>query len=139
MDHMTKPEGNIIIHPDTNVWPHEMRTAKAFASRGHDVFFPEVDDNDYHNSPDAVIFDLIWEMKSPRSPKMSKVLKVVREAVHQSPNVIYDSQRIKNLTDAQVERELRRIAPMLKALKNLIFVNRKRRITVIKQTQKFDI
>lgn len=54
-------------------------------------------------------------------------------------NVIYDSQRIKNLTDAQIERELRRIAPMLKALRNLLFVDRKRRIIVIKQTQRFDI
>lgn len=136
---MPKTEGNIIIHPGVNVWPHKMRTAKAFASRGHDVFFPEVDDNDYHNSADALIFGLVWEMKSPRSPKMSKVLKVVREAVHQSPNVIYDSQRVKNLTDIQIERELRRIAPMLKALKNLLFVNRKRHIIVIKQSQSFDI
>lgn len=116
-----------------------MRTAKAIASRGHDVFFPEVDDNDYHSSPDVVVFGMVWEMKSPRSPKKAKVLKVVREAIHQSPNVIYDSQRVKNLTDGQIEQELRRIAPMLKALKNLLFVGKKRQIVVVKQTQPFDI
>lgn len=136
---MANPSGNIIIHPGTNVWPHEMRTAKAFASRGYDVFFPAVDNNDYHSSPDAIIFNLVWEMKSPRSPKMSKILKVVREAVHQSPNVIYDSQRIKNLTDTQIEHELRRVAPMLKALNNLLFMDRRRHIVIIKQAQKFDI
>ena len=136
---MSQQMGNIIVSPGTNVWPHELRTAKAFASRGHDVYFPEIDNNDYHNSPDAVIFGLTWEMKSPRSPNTAKILKVVREALHQSTNVIYDSQRIKNLTDLQIERELRRIAPMLKALKNLLFVNRKRDLVVIKQSQRFDI
>ena len=69
---------------------------------------------------------------------MAKVLKVIRDALHQAPNVIYDSQRIQKISDAQIERELRRISPMLPAMKNLLFVNRKRQIIVIKQTQQID-
>lgn len=136
---MKRLEGNIVIQSGANVWPHELRTAEAFAIRGHDVVFPKKSNDDYRNSPDTNIFGLVWEIKSPRSPKPDKVLKIVREAIHQSPNVIYDSQRIKNLTDIQIEHELRKISPALKALKNLLFVNRKRNIIVVKQTDRFDI
>lgn len=136
---MKRSEGNIVIQSGANVWPHELRTAEAFAIRGHDALFPKKNNDDYRNSPDVNIFGLVWEIKSPRSPKPDKVLKIVREAIHQSPNVIYDSQRIKNLTDIQIEHELRKISPALKALRNLLFVNRKRHIIVVKQTDKFDI
>lgn len=132
-------EGKIIIDPQANAWAHELKTAKVLTLRGHDVFFPAESNEDYMKSPDIVFLGMPWEIKAPRSPQIAKVLKVVREALHQAPNVIYDSQRVKNLPDAQIERELRRIAPMLPAMKNLIFVNRKRETIVIKQSGHLDI
>lgn len=131
-------EGRIIIEPGANAWVHELKTARAFTARGCDVVFLAEDNEEYRTSPDVIIHGIQWEIKAPRSPKMAKVLKVIRDALHQAPNVIYDSQRIQKISDAQIERELRRISPMLPAMKNLLFVNRKRQIIVIKQTQQID-
>ena len=72
-------------------------------------------------------------------PKSTPPLARCQGGAHCPPNVFYDSQRVKNLTDAQIEHELRRIAPMLKALKNLLFVGKKRQVVVVKQTHPFDI
>ena len=47
-------------------------------------------------------------MKSPKSDKMAMVQKNMRRALHQSPNVIFDSRRMKRLLDAAIEREVRK-------------------------------
>ena len=132
-------DGKIVIDSKANAWAHELKTAKVLASKGHDVFFPAESTEEHMKSPDIIFLGIPWEIKAPRSPQIAKVLKVVREALHQAPNVIYDSQRVKSLSDAQIERELRRIAPMLPAMKNLIFVNRRKEAVVIKQSGRLDI
>lgn len=60
------------------------------------------------------------------------VQKMLRKALHQSCRIVYDSQRVKNLTDAQIERELRKQVNEFKSIKRVIFVDKKRSVIDIK-------
>ncbi len=122
----------IIIKSGIDVWEHERRTAQALANAGFTVSFLKRNNEEHVRTPDVIIDGVLWEMKSPISSRLTKIQKTLRQAIHQSPNVIYDSQRIKNLNDNQIQRELEKWAGQFKAMKRLIFVNKKREIIVIK-------
>lgn len=121
---MTKPKGEIIIQSGINVWPHELKTAKALASAGYIVEFVKKSENDYEKTPDVLINDTLWEMKAPKSSKLHMVEQNLRRALKQSGNVVFDSRRMKGLPDAAIERELRKWGGQLSSLQHLLFVNR---------------
>ncbi len=129
---MTKNAGEIIIKPDIDVWEHELKTAQALANAGFVVSFVRRSDDEFVRTPDVMIDGVLWEMKSPISNRLPKIQKTLRQAIHQSPNVIYDSQRIKDLNDNQIRKELEKWAGQFKALKRLVFVNKKREVIVVK-------
>lgn len=129
---MTKFSGEIIVKPGIDVWPHEMRTAQALANAGYKVTFLKRNPDEYKRTADIQIDETLWEMKSPKSNKLAKIERTLRDAIHQSPYVVYDSQRIKSLNDNQIMRELRKWANDLKSLKGLLFVNKKRDVISIK-------
>ena len=60
------------------------------------------------------------------------VQKTLRKALHKTSRIVYDSQRVKNLTDVQIERELRKQANEFKSIKRVIFVDKKRNVIDIK-------
>lgn len=123
--------GNIIISPGAEVWDHELKTARALVMSGDDVLFLKRSTFEYTPSADIEYKGLTWEIKSQRSSKPEKVVKTVREALHQSPNVIFDSQRVKNLSDKQIEAKLIEASAKLSSLKHLIFINKRREIITI--------
>ncbi len=129
---MNKRCGEIIIAPDIDVWPHELKTAQALASAGYKVEFLKRKMDKHERSADISIDGVIWEMKSPKSNKLKRVERTLRDALHQSPYVIFDSQRVKSLNDGQIQRELKRWAIELKSMKGLIFVTKKRSVFVMK-------
>lgn len=129
---MSDKTGEIIIKSGIDVWEHERRTAQALANAGYAVSFIKRSNEEYVRTPDVVIDGALWEMKSPISNRLPKIQKTLRQAIHQSPNVIYDSQRIKNLNDNQIKKELEKWAAQFKAMKRLLFVNKKREVIVIK-------
>lgn len=129
---MSDKTGEIIIKSGIDVWEHERRTAQALANAGYTVSFIKRSDEEYVRTPDVIIDGVLWEMKSPKSDRLPKIQKTLRQAIHQSPNVIYDSQRIKNLNDNQIQKELEKWAVQFKAMKRLLFVNKKREVIVIK-------
>ena len=116
--------GNITIPADVDVWPHELRTAKALARAGHDVRFVRKSDEPHVRTADLLMDGLTWEMKAPKSGKLDAVQRNLRRALGQSPNVVFDSRRMKSLPDAAVERELRKWGGELRSLRRLLFVNR---------------
>lgn len=124
--------GNILIRKGAEPWPHERYTAEALCAQGYDVEFLPVRHGERQSSADVRMDGCEWEMKSPISGRLSNVQKTLRKAAHQSCFVIYDSQRVKNLTDFQIERELRKQAALLRSLKRVIFVTRKRDVIDIK-------
>lgn len=124
--------GDIIIRSGAKPWPHELRTAEALAAHGLTVSFLAIKDGEHRSSADVEIDGVEWEMKSPVSGSLSNVQKTLRKAAHQSSCVIYDSQRVKNLTDKQIERELRKQAQAFRSLKHVMFVTKKRDLLDIK-------
>lgn len=62
---MSKPLGKIIIQPDLNIWPHEMRTAEALAKAGYVVEFVRKSEIDYEKTADTRINGEKWEIEAP--------------------------------------------------------------------------
>ena len=129
---MKKKQGQIIIQSGVNVWPHELKTAQALAEAGYVVEFILKSNEPYAHSADVLINGTIWEMKAPKSDKLKMVEQNLRRALKQSPNVIFDSCRMKGIPDEAIERELRKYARELQRLRKLVFVNRKRKPIDIK-------
>lgn len=124
--------GRVIVPAGVNVWPHELKTAEALARAGYVVEFIPRSDVEHEKTPDVLIDGVAWEMKAPKSDNIHKVEKTLRHAIRQSPNVIYDSQRTRQLRDAQVKRELEKWAKAFPALKRLVFIDKTRQLDFIK-------
>lgn len=124
--------GEITIAPDIDVWPHELKTAQALASAGYKVEFLKRKMGKHERSADVSIDGVIWEMKSPKSNRLKRIERTLRDALHQSPYVIFDSQRTKSLNDDQILRELKKWAIELRSMKGLIFITKKRNVIVMK-------
>ena len=128
----TIQHGEIVIRNGVKPWPHEIRTAEALAAHGCTVIFLRRIEGDHRNSADVEIDGREWEIKSPISSSLSNVQKTLRKGAHQSCCIIYDSQRVKNLTDFQIERELRKQAKDFRSLRRVLFVNKRREVIDIK-------
>lgn len=132
ISYMNERCGEIIIKDGTQVWDHELRTGKALSAAGYSITFLPKNNASCESSPDILLNGLVWEMKSPLSDQAKRIQRTLRRALHQSENIIFDSQRIKKLSDAQVLRELRKWVPQMNHLKHLIYVDKRRNVTVIK-------
>ena len=124
--------GKIIIEPESNVWPHELKTAEALAAAGYTVRFLRRNERRYARSADCLINDIEWEMKAPQIKQANRVQKVLRKALHQARAIIFDSERIGLVPDPIIERELRKWARELQSMKYLIFIDKNRNVIVIK-------
>ncbi|WP_165054466.1 hypothetical protein [Adlercreutzia sp. ZJ305] len=125
-------KGKIIIAAGSNVWQHEMDTARALAGAGRTVEFVRRSEEKRTTSADVLMDGELWEMKAPKSDKARRVIRTLRDALHQSRNVIFDSRRMSKVPDAQIEHELRKGARELRSLRHLVFVNRKGKVIDIK-------
>ncbi|WP_428378263.1 hypothetical protein [Olsenella sp. Marseille-QA0557] len=127
-----KDKGKIIIEPGVNVWPHELKTAEALAMAGYTVEFVRRSEQKRMHSADVLIDNELWEFKAPTSDKVSAVDKNVRKALHQAKHVVFDSRRMKKVSDIQIEHELRKSAQVLRSMRHLVFVNRHAEVIDIK-------
>lgn len=127
-----KERGKIIIAADLNVWPHEYETAKALAKSGLTVEFVRRSEEYRTTSADVIIDGECWEIKAPISNKASAIDKNIRKALHQSKFVIFDSHRMKHVSDSVIERELRKSAGILRSMRHLLFADRHRSVIDIK-------
>ena len=127
-----KEKGEVIIPPDVNVWPHELRTAKALAAEGYTVRFIRKSERFRENSADVLIDGILWEMKAPKSSRLCRVQENLRHALHQSRYVVFDSRRMKKIPDVAIEREIRKWAKELKRLKALKYVDKHGQVFDIK-------
>lgn len=121
---MKKITGNITVPADCDVWPHEMRTARALAAAGHDVRFVRKSELPHARTADLIMDGNVWEMKAPKSSNIGTVQRNLRRGLGQSRSIIFDSRRMKGVPDAAIERELRKWAHELRTLDHLIMVNR---------------
>lgn len=123
---MRSTVGSITIPAGCDIWPHEMKTARALAEAGYDVAFVRCVSGDKVKTPDVQMDGVLWEMKCPETNQLKSLQRVLRRASQQSPNVLIDSARMKGVGDQAVERELRRLKPLVRAVRRLILVNKER-------------
>lgn len=88
----TRKNGRIIIPANRKPWPHELRTARMLAVAGYCVEF--LSEKNLH-TPDILLNDVEYEIKSPETGKTSSLEQSIRTALKQCPNVIIDSSRMK--------------------------------------------
>ena len=127
----TRKEGRIVIPGGTDVWPHELATARALAAAGRTVEFLPRREGDRVRSADVLMGGVVWEMKAPESSRVASLQRVLRRAGAQSHSVIVDTARMRGVADAEAERELRRLLPLVASVRRLVLVNKRREVVDI--------
>lgn len=121
---MSKQQGKIIIAPDLNVWPHELKTAEALARAGYTVEFIRRSEEQRAKSADVLINGIIWEMKAPRADNLKAIERNLKRARWQSENIIFDCRRMKKLPEKAIEREVEKQAFTIARINRLILITK---------------
>lgn len=128
---MAKKRGQIIIEYGANPKPHEVRTAQSLAAAGYTITLVAKSEIDGIKTADAIIDGAPWEMKAPTSNSKKAIQKNMHKALKQSRNIIIDSRRM-DIPGFVIEREVRSLAPKLKSLQRLLFVDKLGEVLEIK-------
>ena len=115
-------KGEVRLPAGVAIWRHELASAKALAEAGYRIEFLEVASSQRAKSPDVVMNSSKWEMKSPRADKLSAVERNLKRALKQSPNIIFDSHRMKKLHDKTIQNFLAQKLREQKQIKRLIII-----------------
>lgn len=119
-------KGKIVIPATANVWKHELITAQILAQNGYDVTFLPIEAGFSGKSPDVLMMGLKWEIKSPKTSKLSALERNLKKATKQSGNIIIDSRRLDGLHDTTIQKFLVQKFKQQKTIKRLLFINKKR-------------
>jgi len=120
--------GSIIIPAGLDVWDHELRTAQVFARYRYVVEFLVTDQGQRMKSANVLIDGIEYEIKSPKTDKLSAVERNLKRASKQSSNIIIDSRRMSKIHDTTIQNFLLQKLKQQKAIKRLLLVNRKHQI-----------
>jgi len=71
MSNASRHKGEIGIPAGINVWQHELSTADALAKAGYIVEFLATKDIKSTKSPDVLMNGEEWELKAPKTDKLS--------------------------------------------------------------------
>ena len=123
-----KSQGRIIIPGGVNVWPHELRSARALVAVGYVVEFVQVSRIDGVCTADVIINGQKWEMKAPISGQLASVERNLRRGSKQAENIVFDSRRMKQIPDEAVRRELCIQLHRINRIRRIIFINRHRKV-----------
>jgi hypothetical protein len=93
------------------------------------VEFLLVGDIDHTKTPDILMNGEFWEIKSPKTDKLSAIERNLKKASKQSSNIVIDSQRMSKLRDSSIQHYLINKLKEQKPIRKLPFVNRKRDVT----------
>lgn len=127
---LKKRKGKVITPADANPWPHEERVAKILARAGYIVeFIPESS----IKQADILLNGTEYEIKSPITNKPDKLERVIKRALKQSKNIVYDSSRIKDLEDYKLLRFLTSKARQQRQIGKLILITKTGKIIDIKK------
>lgn len=130
---MAKRKPNIHIPHNTQVWDHELQTAYALVSHGYSVEFLVRTNHPGVKTADIRLGGEEWEIKSPKTASVEGIERNLKRATKQSPNIIIDSYRVKNLRDSSIQRFLENKVHSQKAIKRILFINRRRDVIDIRR------
>lgn len=118
-------KGHIIIPASVTPWPHELRVAKILAMAGFAVeFLPPA----RIKTADIKLNGVEFEIKSPITQNPKKIIRNIKRALQQSPNVILDASRIKGMRDDTLRKLLASRAKGQKTLKKLLLITKRGQI-----------
>lgn len=125
---MSRSAGKVIIPANVQPWGHELKTAHTLAQKGYTVEFVAVSNDHRAKTADVVIDGVLYEIKSPKTDKLSAIERNLKRATKQSSNIIVDSRRMNKLHDATVQKFLRQKLKQQKTIQRLLFVTRKHEV-----------
>lgn len=109
-----------------------MAAARALADYGMDVEFVAQTKGPRAKSADFVAGGVLWEVKSPTSSNLRVVQKRIREALHQSRDIVFDSRRIKGHSNREIQCEVEKWTKSLPFVRRLLYIARDGRVIRIK-------
>ncbi len=101
---------------------------RSLAQAGYVVEFLPTKDIKDTKSPDILMDGEKWELKTPKTDKLSAIERNLKRATKQSGNVVIDSHRLRKIHDSSVQEFLVRKFSQQKTIKKLLFVNRKHQV-----------
>ena len=118
MPHKKRRIGKITFSGRNIPEPHELKTAKALASKGKDVEFIRPSRVQHTRTPDIIMDGIMWEMKCPMGKNKKNIANIFHRALKQSKNIIIDIRQIE-IDEKEALVEIKRNAAMAKSLKKL--------------------
>ena len=97
---------------------HEYNTVKLFLNMGYDIELIPASQIKGMQTPDIIMLNKPWEMKSPTGSGKTTIRHTIQNAGHQSRNVILDLRRCKLDTNTA----LKEIELYFKAFKRICFL-----------------
>ena len=123
-------KGNISCENGAKPKPHEWPTAYALADAGYDIRF--IPNSKVIGMADSYINNTIFEFKAPEGKTINSVERNIRKALdHQSPNIVIDSFRIKNVQDRSIQSFLIGRLQRGHGIMRIFFIDRKRNVVDI--------
>ena len=120
-------KGTVTLEAGAKPKPHEYVTAEALADAGYNVRF--IPSRIHMRMADCYVNNTIFEIKAPEGKTTACIERNLRKAVdHQSPNIVLDSFRMKNIQDRSVQNFLLERLKLRHGIQRIIFVNRKRKV-----------
>ena len=123
---MPKPKlkvGKIIIPNGLYPEKHELATANIFTRFGKDVEFLAPSRTKKAKTPDVIIDNVIWEMKSPTGKSKYTIQNQFKRAAHQAQNLIFDSRRT-GLDSKYIGKEIAKQISLRKSIKKLKLITK---------------
>lgn len=122
--------GNIIVPPGSYPTKHEKVTVDYLAKAlGVDILFIPPDRRANIRTPDIVMDGFYWEIKSPvgRSPRTLE--NNLRNALHQSPNIIVDIRRMDaKIPEDKIILTVKRRFLLTKKMQRVIIITKRRNL-----------
>ena len=129
---MKKNHEKIVIPSELNVWPHELKTARALAATGRVVEFIPKSNIAHQRTADVLIDGQKWEFKAPTANNLKAIERNLKRGRWQSSNIIFDSRRMKTLPDKVILREVTKQSSELSGIARLLYVDKHGQVIDVK-------
>ncbi len=128
---LTKKQGKIIPN-GVSLEKHENKTVVFFTEMGYDVELIPPSNIPKTKTPDFIMNNIAWEMKSPQGKSKETLGHIFKRAKKQSENIIIDLTRIKLSEDIAIKEIKRRFA-QTKSCKRLKIITKDHKLLEFKK------
>ncbi|WP_052570531.1 hypothetical protein [Endomicrobium proavitum] len=118
-----KKLGRIIIPLKHLPQQHELETAQFFANHGKIVEFIMPNRSKGIKNADIKMDSILWEIKSPFNDSQRTIEHLLRKALKQSKNIIFDLRRLK-VSDAKCITQIKYQFKLIKGINRIIIITK---------------